>query len=181
MLGICGLGKKECKSKWNEFTSIPCTQRPGFSSYNWCHDFQCDFNGRRYDMVVTSVSGHIMELDFDAAHRKWSSCDPVALFEAPVRKQLNDNSKDMAKTLKREARSCQVLILWLDCDREGENIAFEVIDVCRVENRYIFKISFHFMFHSEFPSKLLIFSLIDDDDAHYASLIITDLASKCPY
>lgn len=44
---------------------------------------------------------------------------------------------DIKRTLEEEARRCQWLVLWLDCDREGENIAFEVVDVCRSVNRHL--------------------------------------------
>ena len=37
----------------------------------------------------------------------------------------------LQRTLEREVRGCQVLIIWTDCDREGENIGFEVIEVCQ--------------------------------------------------
>lgn len=33
------------------------------------------------------------------------------------------------------ARQCQAVILWLDCDREGEAIAFEVLEICQSANR----------------------------------------------
>jgi len=33
------------------------------------------------DVVFTSVSGHLMEADFDVQWRKWNQCAPVTLFE----------------------------------------------------------------------------------------------------
>ncbi|GAV72584.1 Topoisom_bac domain-containing protein/zf-C4_Topoisom domain-containing protein/Toprim domain-containing protein/zf-GRF domain-containing protein, partial [Cephalotus follicularis] len=109
--------------------------REGRSRYNKIFEFNCRINGQPCHMLFTSVTGHLMELDFDDRYRKWHSCDPADLYQAPVRKFVPEDKKDIKRTLEEEARRCQWLVLWLDCDREGENIAFEVIEVCRAVNR----------------------------------------------
>jgi hypothetical protein len=44
--------------------------------------------GQHCDMRFTSVTGHLMELDFGPSHRGWGSCAPLDLFGAPVEKKV---------------------------------------------------------------------------------------------
>ncbi|XP_050372374.1 DNA topoisomerase 3-alpha isoform X2 [Argentina anserina] len=129
--------------------------REGRSRYNKIYDFSYSVNGCAAQMLFTSVTGHLMELEFEDRYRKWHSCDPALLFQAPVRKFVPEDKLDIKRTLEEEARTCQWLVLWLDCDREGENIAFEVIDVCTSVNRHL-------------TIKRARFSALIDRDIHHA-------------
>ena len=77
---------------------------------------------------VTSVAGHVFSVDFPPQFQSWDSVDPAELFRAPVVKKPNKGS--VVKHLQDEARGVDFIVLWMDCDREGENINFEVLDCC---------------------------------------------------
>ncbi|XP_078442780.1 topoisomerase 3alpha [Wolffia australiana] len=111
--------------------------REGRSRYNRVFEFDYTIRGQACHMLMTSVTGHLMELDFDDRFRRWHSCDPADLYGAPVRKYVPQDKLDIKKTLEEESRSCQWLVLWLDCDTEGENIAFEVLEVCTAVNKHL--------------------------------------------
>jgi DNA topoisomerase-3 len=37
-------------------------------------------------MIMTSVSGHLLGLEFVGNYRNWRACSPLSLFDAPVAK-----------------------------------------------------------------------------------------------
>jgi len=62
--------------------------RNGRSPYNKIFEFSYSIGAQPCDMLMTSVTGHLMELDFEDQYRKWHSCDPADLYHAPVRKRV---------------------------------------------------------------------------------------------
>ncbi len=88
-------------------------------------------------MIFTSVSGHMLGLDFSGEHRGWRSCPPTELFDAPVISMVLDASKAIAKTIETEAKNAVYLIIWTDCDREGEAIGNEIVMTSRKVNKDI--------------------------------------------
>nr|XP_025719870.1 DNA topoisomerase 3-alpha [Callorhinus ursinus] len=106
-------------------------RREGFSKFNKVYEFDYHLYGQNVTMIMTSVSGHLLAHDFQMQFRKWQSCNPLVLFEAEIEKYCPENFVDIKKTLERETQQCQALVIWTDCDREGENIGFEIIHVCR--------------------------------------------------
>ena len=58
------------------------------------------------------------------------TCDPFELFDAPIDVQVTPDKKAIVENLSSEARKAQQLMIWTDCDREGEHIGAEMC-LCR--------------------------------------------------
>ena len=70
---------------------------------------------------------HVLTIDFPAKFQSWD-LDPGILFDAPVQKKEATPKARVVKHLEESGKGAAHLVLWLDCDREGENICFEVMD-----------------------------------------------------
>lgn len=76
-------------------------------------NFIWEFDGEapgygRVRHVVTSVSGHVMGMEFSGAYRSWHSCAPLDLFDCPVVRAVSPESEDLAAQLQVEARKAPV-------------------------------------------------------------------------
>ncbi|VDC07578.1 unnamed protein product [Peniophora sp. CBMAI 1063] len=104
------------------------------SPINFVKNYDFAYPQLRAHVTFTCVAGHLMHAEFDSAHRPWASCDPFQLFDAPIERFIEKDKKGIASNLEREARGAQKLIIWTDCDREGEAIGKEISDICRKVN-----------------------------------------------
>ena len=103
------------------------TSRKGVSPAVQVHEYQGSFQGQPAFIKITSVAGHVYSTDFPPQYQNWDRTDPVTLFDATVVKEESNSKMRLPAHLKAEAKGVSHLVLWLDCDREGENICFEVI------------------------------------------------------
>lgn len=86
---------------------------------------------RRCSISVTSVVGHVFGLDFEGGAERRG--DITSIFDAKTKKVVEETSERLGvvQHLQRAAQGCGWLCLWLDGDREGENICFEVLKVLK--------------------------------------------------
>ncbi|KAL1959870.1 hypothetical protein VTO42DRAFT_1015 [Malbranchea cinnamomea] len=99
------------------------------------YDFDFTFPAwGRCSVTMTSVLGHLMQLDFEQQFRGWNSCPPGQLYEAGLVYSVADDKLSIAENIKNQASSAKVLFIWTDCDREGEHIGREVRDQARLSN-----------------------------------------------
>uniref|UniRef100_A0A3P8PWW5 DNA topoisomerase n=1 Tax=Astatotilapia calliptera TaxID=8154 RepID=A0A3P8PWW5_ASTCA len=110
-------------------------RREGMSKFNKIYEYEYHLFGQNVTVSMTSFKNFVF----------WGhSCNPVLLFDAEVEKYCPDNMLQIKRTLEKEVRLCQALVIWTDCDREGENIGFEIIDVCKAvkPNLQVFRAKF---------------------------------------
>ena len=93
------------------------------------HEWKGSFRDEPAEFRFTSVTGHVYGLDFTKEYNSWD-IDPVKLFEAKTIKLESNPKMRLIHHLQSAAKGVDYLVLWLDCDREGENICFEVIENC---------------------------------------------------
>ena len=105
-------------------------------------------------MLFTSVSGHLVSLKYLDKYKSWQQWDPYVILNAEVESFIPDDKSTnlfalyvieaLEKNLTNLSRRANILILWLDCDREGEAIAFEVLEVCKKSNPHLDVYRAHF-------------------------------------
>ncbi|KAF5395685.1 DNA topoisomerase [Paragonimus heterotremus] len=106
------------------------SSRRGFNGACSVHEWTGQFMGDQVKFKMTSVCGHVMTTDFQSRYNNWDRVDPAELFVAQIEKKEANPHLRMVDYLRQECRNAATLILWLDCDKEGENICFEVINCC---------------------------------------------------
>lgn len=136
---------------------------PGNHYLNPIYEFQChvpQFHNQLYTMVFTSVLGHLLTYQYQPPYdTNWSTIPIEQLFTAPIIRniiQTPDNKHHkLIQCLEQQAVRCHKLILWLDCDREGENIAYEVYEVCSRKNQLLHNNVHRAHFSALIPSDII--------------------------
>uniref|UniRef100_A0A0K0DF89 DNA topoisomerase n=1 Tax=Angiostrongylus cantonensis TaxID=6313 RepID=A0A0K0DF89_ANGCA len=101
------------------------SKRKGRNGVCSVSEYKGHFQGKPAFFKVTSTCGHVMSLDFPTQFNNWECVDPVDLYTAPTKKIESNPKMRMNDFLAFEANGADYLVLWLDCDKEGENICFE--------------------------------------------------------
>ncbi|XP_075589199.1 topoisomerase 3-alpha isoform X2 [Dermatophagoides farinae] len=82
-------------------------RREGYSKFNKIYEFQMQLpalRNQQCQMIMTSVSGHLLNYDFIGDYSRWNGCDPRVLFSAPIT---------------------------TTCSDQCENIGFEIVKICQ--------------------------------------------------
>lgn len=117
--------------------STNCRKSKGLNKYCSNIYFEIEYNLRKTEMVFTSVLGHLMENKFENQDTNWKNSDPRILFDTRIINIVNPEHKTVAENIKRLVEKAEMVIIWTDCDREGENIASQIENTIKYKNSKI--------------------------------------------
>jgi len=112
----------------------------------YIYNYEISYNSpvwRACEMTVTSVVGHLTDIEFLPPFDKFDS-EAVQLFSAPIKTKVPDSSVKIADNIAKLSKKSTHLYIWTDCDREGEHIGNEVAEVARRANSRISVFRAHF-------------------------------------
>ncbi|KAH6998765.1 DNA topoisomerase [Ilyonectria robusta] len=101
---------------------------------NYSFDFDFGSQWGNCSVTMTCVTGHLTNVEFTPEYKNWSHPPPESLFRAPVVTSVHDDKKQIAKNLESQARYARLLVIWTDCDREGEHIGQEIVTAAQAGN-----------------------------------------------
>lgn len=78
------------------------------------------------NMIFTSVLGHMYEFEFPSEYKNWNTINPKNLFTAKIYKKLKTESIYIKKNIEDLSINADLVVIWTDCDREGENIGKQI-------------------------------------------------------
>lgn len=110
------------------------------SSYKFVKNYDFSYNFPRLgqcQVTMTAVSGHILGTDFGPEYA-WGRCPPGRLFDAPIVTKVgqdkDNRSQKIHDNIVKESRNADKLMIWTDCDREGEYIGWEIMKIAMLKN-----------------------------------------------
>ncbi|EAX95113.1 DNA topoisomerase family protein [Trichomonas vaginalis G3] len=109
--------------------------KKGKSKYNNNFVFHRNFQGEDAKVIFTSVAGHVLNYDFPPEYKNWETFGNTKLFDCRIISGVTSNMQDVVDNLQQQARSVNLVFLWLDNDREGEGISEEVEEICKQVNQ----------------------------------------------
>ncbi|KAK4137280.1 prokaryotic type I DNA topoisomerase [Trichocladium antarcticum] len=111
------------------------TQNQYIKNYSFDYDFGAPWGN--CSVTMTAVKGHLTAVEFPQEFKQWEYPPPDRLFDAPVHTVIMGDNKQIAKNIEDQARRATALVIWTDCDREGEHIGSEIRDAAKKGNRQI--------------------------------------------
>lgn len=63
--------------------------------YNKIYEFDAQVFGEQVRMIMTSVSGHLLNYEFTGKWKIWNGCNPLDLFDAPIQKACPEDSQKL--------------------------------------------------------------------------------------